>query len=212
MDLLSTVATAILMVMEEEAQERAAFNSLYSNQIANPTSEWNAVDKENLSPTQHAQAQGTPEGKLHSLPAAYSFENNTPNSHSSSGASHVIEYNESSAEDDMEMDTDTSFVGENKDPHQGIAVHLDLSGVSFDPKCPYWMQKDWIPTIQVRNQKGKIVAEQKPPNEIRQELIRYLKLQKKTKTALLLDLGVNSNSFRKFMDASNYKDPWRAGT
>jgi hypothetical protein len=204
MDLLSAVATAMLMkIQAEEAQEIAVSNAYYPTRLASSTSE--RVDKENVSPTHRERAPSTREAKAPSLPAISRFPTNTPSSHrhSSSKTNHVIDYNESST-DDAKVPKDASFHEDPPRPGNHNAVYHN--------RRPYWMQKDWIPTIQVRHQNGRIETEQKPPAVIRQELLRYLKLQKKTKTALLLDLGVNSNSFRKFMDADNYKEPWRAGT
>lgn len=201
MDLLSIVATALLMRLEaEETQETEASNASYPHRLTYSTSECSVVDKENVSPIRAEHVPYNQDVKSPSVPAAPNFQTNTPSSLSPCGSesSHVAEYNDFSAREVKDITTD--------------AVHVDLTADSFDQKRPYWMQKDWIPTNTVMNQKGKMVVVQKSPDEIRQELLRYLQLKKKTKTALLCDFGVNSNSLRKFMDASNYKDPWRAGT
>lgn len=82
------------------------------------------------------------------------------------------------------------------------------SDVEKDPddrNAPYYMHKDWMPT-------NVATGKQKSPKQLRTELQRYLETTSRTKTSILLDMGVNSNSFRKFMDVDNYKDPWRAST
>jgi hypothetical protein len=208
MQLLATVATAMLLQQEEGRRStgRGRLPSILPNTTNYPPSEWkHDDDKENDHPTKRKYDFCTEEAKRPFVPAASYLQTDTPSSHGhiSSSESSDIEFSDS--------DTDVSFKDEKPRADRGKAVHLDPK-TSFDRQRPYWMQKEWIPTIQIRNSKGMLITEQKPPEVIRRELLEYLQVQKKSKTALLLDLGVNSNSFRKFMDRSNYKDPWRAGT
>ena len=72
-----------------------------------------------------------------------------------------------------------------------------------DDEGAYWEDSDWIPVLK----SGK----QRSPNMIRNELQRYLdKTAGLTQTALCRELGVNGNSFSKFMNPKTYKDPWSA--
>lgn len=220
MDLLSTVATALLMGLQaEESQQNATSHASYPHPMPYPQRQRKvAVGKENVSPAQSERGvSNTPEGKRPFAPAAAGTlpkTNMTPSSQSGSEISHVIEYYDSSPEE--EDDTDLSTKKPSFAVNHGPTVHLDLSqdgALDHHPNnIPYWMQPDWFPTVQVRNAHGLIVTEQKSPDAIRRELQQFIRRSTKTKTALLQDLGVNSNSFRKFMDAPNYKDPWRAGT
>lgn len=70
-----------------------------------------------------------------------------------------------------------------------------------DDEMP-WEREDFIP----RTASGK----QKSPNQIRGELQRYIDNASETQTAIIGQLGVNSNSFRKFMNPKTYKDQWSA--
>jgi hypothetical protein len=45
---------------------------------------------------------------------------------------------------------------------------------------------------------------------IRNELQRYIDASGRTKTSVMIELGVNSNSFGKFMNPKTYKDQWSA--
>jgi hypothetical protein len=71
-----------------------------------------------------------------------------------------------------------------------------------DENTPYWEEDDWEPMTKA----GKL----RTPNMIRGELQRYMDASKETQKAILACMGVNSNSFRKFMDPKTYKNPWRA--
>lgn len=65
-----------------------------------------------------------------------------------------------------------------------------------------WEEDDFIP----RTASGK----QKSPNQLRGELQRYIDSSNETQTAIIEELGVNSNSFRKFMNPKTYKNQWSA--
>ncbi|KAL3770429.1 hypothetical protein ACHAWO_009509 [Cyclotella atomus] len=69
-----------------------------------------------------------------------------------------------------------------------------------------WDHPQWIP----RDMNG----QQKSPNKIRGELQRYIDACKAdgsmTQTQIIDKMGVNSNSFRKFMNPKTYKDQWSA--
>jgi hypothetical protein len=67
---------------------------------------------------------------------------------------------------------------------------------------PYWEEHGWVP----RMPSGK----QRSPNQIRGELQRYIENSSRTKTAIIERLGVNSNSFRKYMNPKTYKYQWSA--
>ncbi|GKY92535.1 hypothetical protein MPSEU_000223800 [Mayamaea pseudoterrestris] len=66
----------------------------------------------------------------------------------------------------------------------------------------YWNDDDWVPV----NKNGT----QRSPNQIRNEFQRYLDKCGMTQTTILSRIGVNSNSFRKFMNPKTYKNPWSA--
>lgn len=69
-----------------------------------------------------------------------------------------------------------------------------------------WEQEGWVP----RTKSGK----QKSPNQIRGELQRYIDKCKAdgtlSQTKIIEKMGVNSNTFRRFMDPKTYKDQWSA--
>ena len=69
-----------------------------------------------------------------------------------------------------------------------------------------WEVDGWIP----RTPSG----QQKSPDMIRNELRQYIAECKRTntstQTAIIQIMGVNNNSFRKFMNPDTYKDPWSA--
>ena len=65
-----------------------------------------------------------------------------------------------------------------------------------------WEEDGFIP----RTASGK----QKSPNQIRGELQCYIDSSNETQTAIIEELGVNSNSFRKFMNPKTYKNQWSA--
>lgn len=53
-------------------------------------------------------------------------------------------------------------------------------------------------------------GKQKSPSQIRNELQRYIDSKAETQTAILARMGVNHNSFRRFMNPKTYKNPWKA--
>jgi hypothetical protein len=67
-----------------------------------------------------------------------------------------------------------------------------------------WEEEGWVP----RTAAGK----QKSPNVIRGELQRFIDKCKvdgtMTQTKIIEQMGVNNNSFRRFMDPKTYKDQW----
>ena len=65
-----------------------------------------------------------------------------------------------------------------------------------------WEEDGWVP----RTASGK----QKSPNVIRGELQRHIDSSPLTQTAIIQKMGVNNNSFRRFMDPKTYKDQWSA--
>lgn len=65
----------------------------------------------------------------------------------------------------------------------------------------YWMDPQWVPT----NANGK----QKTPNSIRSDLAAFMDANKFSRSKVISALGVNPNSFRKFMQ-HKYADQWRA--
>ena len=71
---------------------------------------------------------------------------------------------------------------------------------------PYWEDEDWVPTMK----SGK----QRTPNQIRNELQKFIDTCKATKTctqgSIVQEMGVSNNSFRKFMNPKTYKDQWSA--
>lgn len=82
----------------------------------------------------------------------------------------------------------------------------DTSTEDEENLMPWEVDDYWIP----RQKSGK----QKSPNMIRNELQRYIDKCKangtSTQTAILEDMGVNNNSFRRFMDPKTYKNQWSA--
>jgi hypothetical protein len=72
----------------------------------------------------------------------------------------------------------------------------------YDESLPYWEEQGWVPTMK----SGK----QRTPNMIRNELQRFLDQSNETQTAILERMGVNSNSFRRFMNPKTYKNQWSA--
>lgn len=68
-----------------------------------------------------------------------------------------------------------------------------------DDEIVPWDREDFIPRVV---SSGK----QKSPNQIRCELQRYMDALNETQTAIIGYLGVNSNSYRKFMNPKTYKD------
>jgi len=73
-----------------------------------------------------------------------------------------------------------------------------------DPKP--WEEEEWIPRLK----SGK----RKSPNMIRNELQKYIDECKSNKTMtqgrIIEQMGVNNNTFRRFMNPKTYKDQWSA--
>lgn len=65
-----------------------------------------------------------------------------------------------------------------------------------------WEQDGWVPTT--------ASGKQKSPNAIRNELQRFIDNSSETQTAIVGQLGVNYNSFSKFMNPKSYKNQWSA--
>ena len=65
------------------------------------------------------------------------------------------------------------------------------------------MKPDWEPKDDAT---GQLVH----PDVIRREIIEYMETTSSTKTRVLSQMRVNSNSFRKFMNVDRYKEEWRA--
>lgn len=65
-----------------------------------------------------------------------------------------------------------------------------------------WEEYDFIPTT--------ASGKQKTPNMIRNELQRYIDTSGRTQKDILEEMGVNSNSFRRFMNPKTYKNSWSA--
>eukprot|EP00555_Chaetoceros_dichaeta_P008245 CAMPEP_0198274036 /NCGR_PEP_ID=MMETSP1447-20131203/58901_1 /TAXON_ID=420782 /ORGANISM="Chaetoceros dichaeta, Strain CCMP1751" /LENGTH=263 /DNA_ID=CAMNT_0043967985 /DNA_START=11 /DNA_END=799 /DNA_ORIENTATION=- len=68
--------------------------------------------------------------------------------------------------------------------------------------CQPWEEDNWVPTTK----SGK----QKSPNVIRGEFQKHIDSVNETQTAIIGKLGINNNSFRKFMNPKTYKDQWSA--
>ena len=66
----------------------------------------------------------------------------------------------------------------------------------------YWQEDGWRPL----NKSGT----QRSPNQIRAELQKYIDNSSQTQTAITNHMGINNNSFRKFMNPKTYKDQWSA--
>eukprot|EP00545_Synedropsis_sp_CCMP1620_P003307 CAMPEP_0119005546 /NCGR_PEP_ID=MMETSP1176-20130426/1790_1 /TAXON_ID=265551 /ORGANISM="Synedropsis recta cf, Strain CCMP1620" /LENGTH=262 /DNA_ID=CAMNT_0006957373 /DNA_START=133 /DNA_END=921 /DNA_ORIENTATION=+ len=65
-----------------------------------------------------------------------------------------------------------------------------------------WEEEDYIP----RTKSGK----QKSPNMIRNQFQKYLDASSRTQTSILLEMHINNNSFRRFMNPKTYKNQWSA--
>lgn len=82
------------------------------------------------------------------------------------------------------------------------ASAVDSSNRYEDENLMPWEHHDFVP----RSSSGK----QKSPNTIRNELQKYIDASPETQTKIVQRMGVNSNSFRKFMNPKTYKDQWSA--
>jgi len=71
-----------------------------------------------------------------------------------------------------------------------------------EARRPWEEEEDWVP----RTKSGK----QKSPNQIRGELQRHIDASPETQTAIVARMGVNNNTFRRFMNPKTYKDQWSA--
>jgi hypothetical protein len=65
-----------------------------------------------------------------------------------------------------------------------------------------WEREGWVPTT--------ASGKQKSPNVIRGELQRFIDASPLTQTAIIEKMGVNNNTFRRFMDPKTYKNQWSA--
>eukprot|EP00574_Skeletonema_japonicum_P014646 CAMPEP_0201714752 /NCGR_PEP_ID=MMETSP0593-20130828/1091_1 /ASSEMBLY_ACC=CAM_ASM_000672 /TAXON_ID=267983 /ORGANISM="Skeletonema japonicum, Strain CCMP2506" /LENGTH=556 /DNA_ID=CAMNT_0048204055 /DNA_START=48 /DNA_END=1718 /DNA_ORIENTATION=- len=78
--------------------------------------------------------------------------------------------------------------------------------IAEDEDDKAWEEEGWVP----RTKGGK----QKSPNVIRGELQRYIDKCKanrtSTQTAIIEKMGVNNNTYRRFMNPKTYKDQWSA--
>ena len=66
----------------------------------------------------------------------------------------------------------------------------------------YWDDPRWVPRTASGNQRT--------PNSIRLAFQKYIDESPETQTAILKRIGVNSNSFRKFMNPATYASAWSA--
>eukprot|EP00985_Skeletonema_marinoi_P032278 scaffold39087_cov174-Skeletonema_marinoi.AAC.5 len=86
----------------------------------------------------------------------------------------------------------------------GDNYHNSMELSNYSP----WEEDGWVPLTK----SGK----QKSPNQIRNELQRYIDQCKangtSNQTRIIEQMGVNPNSFRKFMDPSTYVNQWNATT
>jgi hypothetical protein len=88
-------------------------------------------------------------------------------------------------------------------PDSVLNASFATAGSSADEDEPMpWEQEDFVP----RTSSGK----QKSPNQIRNELQKYIDASSETQTAIVDRMGVNNNSFNKFMNPKTYKDQWSA--
>jgi hypothetical protein len=116
-----------------------------------------------------------------------------------------------------EHENDDDKVDEDETPFRPTTEYTTMTtATSATPY--YYMDKSWIPMTTINSastggSRSRPLSKQVSPNTIRVQIRQYMtEHPEKRKTKLLADLGVNSNSFRKFMDPHNYKEPWRAGT
>ena len=84
----------------------------------------------------------------------------------------------------------------------GGAATAAAAAAAADDDLKPWEEDGWVP----RTASGK----QKSPNVIRGELQRHIDSSPLTQTAIIQKMGVNNNSFRRFMDPKTYKDQWSA--
>ena len=74
----------------------------------------------------------------------------------------------------------------------------------YDNESKPWEEEGWVPMT--------TTGKQKSPNVIRGELQRYIDKCKAdgtmTQTKIIEKMGVNNNTFRRFMDPKTYKDQW----
>ena len=144
-------------------------------------------------------------------------------------------------EDDDDIDSDMSHHYHPTDdpipdppPPTRQDTALDTTAVASTTNAtaslPYYMDRHWVPTTKPTATTAAVptttttttkcdprrLPKQPPqisPNTIRYQLRQYMiDHPEQRKTKLLSDFGVNSNSFRKFMNPHHYKDQWRGGT
>jgi len=72
-----------------------------------------------------------------------------------------------------------------------------------------WERDGWVPLMKSGNK-------QKTPNMVRNELQRYIDQCKAdgsaTQTRIIEQMGINNNTFRRFMDPKTYKNTWSAAS
>lgn len=119
-----------------------------------------------------------------------------------------------SATTSLGVDVTIAAEGKANDPSPTSVAHVPgvQQGGTGKPKVDEdddnepkpWEEEGWVP----RTKAGK----QKSPNVIRGELQRYIDKCKAdgtmTQTKIIEKMGVNNNTFRRFMDPKTYKDQW----
>lgn len=162
-----------------------SFPNYYTTTAATTTMHWNDVaddnDKATAATEEESESESEEEEAEGVLASAVTAATNLPNKGEASWAEDG-EMMDSGGDDDssMDEDEDAAAKGHNNDK--------------------YWLDPDWVPTDRAGNQIQ--------PDKIRQQLVRYLKQTQKdgsmTKTAFLKKLGVNANSFNKFVSPNQY--------
>ena len=87
-------------------------------------------------------------------------------------------------------------------PRESLDTFATAGMSSDDDDDEEEMYGGWFP----RTKSGK----QRTPNQIRNELQKYIDTSNKTQSEVMSQLGVNSGSFYKFMNPGNYKNQWNA--
>lgn len=85
-------------------------------------------------------------------------------------------------------------------PASAFATSAATAATPSDDELQPWEMDGWVPTT--------ASGSQKTPNMIRNELQRYIDGSSETQTAIIGRMGVNNNSFRRFMNPSTYKGKW----
>jgi len=97
--------------------------------------------------------------------------------------------------EDEEMSSEEEEEEEDEEEQEG-GYSMTIAPHKSNTKSQYWLDPSWVPT----DRRGRAVK----PDEIRRGLVRFLKQTDMTKTAFLLQLGVNANSFNKFVNKNAY--------